>query len=293
MPIEDFLWDVYVDVFGAWEHLFPDTWLFADQKNPHFRLWHLAEGEIAAEVLGASYQVRPSDTVLWPAAEQVRFRNTSGSQLRMLSILFTLQSRTGYRYRSFPCVPFFLSNLDELGIQERMGAIIEEMEQRRMGYRMSANSKLQELLVDILRAGNYLEPTQSDAWMDAGHKEFPLGGILKLLQEKPECYPTTKQMADMASVSEVHLRRLFHKYYLVSPGRFVRKYKIRESKHALRESTLSIAEIAYSLGFESSNYFSKVFQQEQGCSPSDFRRMFRSREQDGDGEKDETDHGNV
>ncbi|MEF3306797.1 AraC family transcriptional regulator [Paenibacillus sp. GYB003] len=278
MKVEEFLWDVTVDVFGAWLHNFPDNWFFTDRKNPHFRLWVLLQGNIVADCRGERYQVRAGDVVLWPAAESVHFANKGGGEIQLLSVLFTLQSRTGFRYQDLPGVPIFLSGLDMPLVEAGMRAIAKEMGGRKLGYKMSANGKLQEMLVHILRAGNYRKPKKAEKWIDAGHKSYLLGQIVSLLQEQPARFPTTQEMAEIVSVSEVHLRRLFQKVYMISPNRFVRQFKIRESIHLLRDTSLSISEIAYSLGFESPNYFSKVFHQETGCSPSDFRRLLRDRE---------------
>ncbi|RKN85578.1 helix-turn-helix domain-containing protein [Paenibacillus ginsengarvi] len=278
MSAESFLWDVDVNVYWAGLQYLPDTWSFRDKKNPHIRLWVVQKGEVAANIQGKPYTVKKGEAVLFPAAESVHFRSVASGELHLLSVLFTLQSRTGYRYRSLPGVPTMLSNLDMRFMETHMMEVVEEIEQRRIGYKMGANSILQSLLVHILRAGNYKEPQQADAWIDVDHKAYLLGLAVKMLQDNPARFPTVKQLADMVSVSEVHLRRLFHKYYRMSPSRFVRHLKVQESKHMLRDTSVSISEIAYSLGFESPNYFSKVFQQENGCSPSDFRQLLRNRD---------------
>lgn len=275
MNVENFLWDVDIDVSWAGLQLLPSTWSFQDKKNPHVRLWNILQGDVAANLQGKQYDLRAGDAVLLPAAESVHFRSVGSGEFHLLSVLFALQSKTGYRYRSLPGVPVMLSNLDMRLVETNMLAIVEELKERRLGYKMSANSLLQSLLVHILRAGNYNEPEQAEAWIDVDHKSYLLRLVVKMLQDEPTRFPTVKEMADIVSVSEVHLRRLFHKYYRMSPNRFVRHFKIQESKHLLRDTTISISEIAYSLGFESPNYFSKVFQQENGYSPSDFRRLLK------------------
>ena len=44
----------------------------------------------------------------------------------------------------------------------------------------------------------------------------------------------------------------------------------------LRYTEMSIKEIAYELGFDNPNYFSSLFTQEEGCSPSEIRDRIKN-----------------
>jgi AraC-like DNA-binding protein len=57
-----------------------------------------------------------------------------------------------------------------------------------------------------------------------------------------------------------------------SPSLFIRYVRLRRAKEMLQDEFLSIAEVAYQVGFSDPNYFSRVFNQAFGQSPSDFRR---------------------
>lgn len=52
--------------------------------------------------------------------------------------------------------------------------------------------------------------------------------------------------------------------------------KLAEAKKMLKNSSLSVAEIATVLAFDSSNYFSKAFKKETGMTPSDYRKKKKS-----------------
>ncbi|NQU10561.1 helix-turn-helix domain-containing protein [bacterium] len=45
----------------------------------------------------------------------------------------------------------------------------------------------------------------------------------------------------------------------------------------LRDPTLNIGEAAAACGFESLSYFTRVFARAYGCSPTTYRRGFRTR----------------
>lgn len=55
---------------------------------------------------------------------------------------------------------------------------------------------------------------------------------------------------------------------------FIRKYRLDEAKNLLRTyAHLTVAEVAYRVGFSDPNYFSRTFSAEFGQSPSAFRQM--------------------
>jgi AraC-like DNA-binding protein len=55
-----------------------------------------------------------------------------------------------------------------------------------------------------------------------------------------------------------------------SPVAFIRSIRLRRAAALLREGNMSVAEIAEYAGFSSPGYFSKCFQKEFGCKPSEY-----------------------
>ena len=86
------------------------------------------------------------------------------------------------------------------------------------------------------------------------------------------------QQIDFASVAETHavsapyLSRLFHEYAGVSPSRYLTAYRMEQARKLLRDSRLSIGEIATRVGYPDPFHFSKTFKNSEGVSPSQFRQ---------------------
>ena len=55
-----------------------------------------------------------------------------------------------------------------------------------------------------------------------------------------------------------------------SPVVFIRSIRLHRAADMLREGRLSIADVAERTGFSSTSYFSKCFQKEFGCKPSEY-----------------------
>jgi signal transduction histidine kinase/DNA-binding LacI/PurR family transcriptional regulator/AraC-like DNA-binding protein len=83
---------------------------------------------------------------------------------------------------------------------------------------------------------------------------------------------TRKDIAEHISLSTRHLDRCFCEQLGITPITYLNRFRIRQAKRLLRNSTLNMSEIAASVGFSDSAYFSRVFRRETGMSPTDYRR---------------------
>lgn len=66
--------------------------------------------------------------------------------------------------------------------------------------------------------------------------------------------------------------RIFKKCMNISLFQFILQYRIEKSIDYLTNTKCTITEIAANVGFNDSNYFTKVFRTQKGCSPSKFRQ---------------------
>jgi transcriptional regulator GlxA family with amidase domain len=54
---------------------------------------------------------------------------------------------------------------------------------------------------------------------------------------------------------------------------YLRTLRLQKAEELLLHSALSVAEVAYAVGFDDPQYFSRVFSEEKGISPSHFRNQ--------------------
>lgn len=83
--------------------------------------------------------------------------------------------------------------------------------------------------------------------------------------------PSVTYFADKAGLSVNYFGDVIKHFTGQSPIEHIHQYIIQQAKKFLRETKLSINEIAYSLGFEYPTYFTRFFRQKTGISPSKFR----------------------
>jgi AraC family L-rhamnose operon transcriptional activator RhaR/AraC family L-rhamnose operon regulatory protein RhaS len=82
-----------------------------------------------------------------------------------------------------------------------------------------------------------------------------------------------EQIAHAAGVSESYLTQLFQHELGVTPWVFLTRYRIANACQRIRTSAESITDIALAVGFDDPGYFSKVFRNEIGMTPREYRNQ--------------------
>jgi len=92
------------------------------------------------------------------------------------------------------------------------------------------------------------------------------------LQEKG--IPGIDQIAEKMAVSQRYLSDTLKKETGKTTTEHLQLYLIDEAKNILLNPGKSISEVAFELGFEYPQYFSRLFKKKEGISPSQFRKKY-------------------
>lgn len=84
-----------------------------------------------------------------------------------------------------------------------------------------------------------------------------------------------KELAEHFSYSESYLSRLFKKTYNETVTNFITKIKIKECAKQLFETDKTISQISDNMGFNNTQYFTKLFKKYYGYTPASFRKESR------------------
>ena len=115
-----------------------------------------------------------------------------------------------------------------------------------------------ELSNDLLEKFN----EQLDSYFESGQ-----------LQEKG--IPSIEQIAEKMSVSQRYLSDTLKKETGKTSTEHLHFFLIDEAKNILLNPSKSVSEVAYELGFEYPQYFSRLFKKKEGMSPSKYREIYR------------------
>lgn len=81
----------------------------------------------------------------------------------------------------------------------------------------------------------------------------------------------TEQICQLMGMSRNSLYRKTLALTGMSVIPYLRALRLQKAEALLKNTSMSVADVAYAVGFENPRYFSRVFSEEKGISPSSFR----------------------
>lgn len=99
--------------------------------------------------------------------------------------------------------------------------------------------------------------------------------ILKYIDKNYMYDITLDGLAQIAGYSKYHFSRIFKRYSDISFIDAVNQRRIKAAETLLMEAELSVTDAAMQSGFSSLTTFNRVFKEIKGCTPSEFKKLYR------------------
>ncbi len=103
-------------------------------------------------------------------------------------------------------------------------------------------------------------------------KALQMEQLTAYLLERLDRTLTLEQMGEELGLSTTKLWRLVHEKQGCGPMAYFLQLKIEEAKRLLTKTSLNVTEVAERLGFSSVHYFSKMFKEKTGKTPSAYAK---------------------
>ena len=111
-----------------------------------------------------------------------------------------------------------------------------------------------------------------ELFVHAARQHTPLiSKTLSILEENFTGEVSLSSVAKELHVSEGHLSKLFHREMDIPFSNYINQLRIAKSKELLQNTNMTISEIAFAVGYNHQNYFTRVFKRLSNISPSVFR----------------------
>ncbi|HHW47204.1 MAG TPA: AraC family transcriptional regulator [Clostridiaceae bacterium] len=118
---------------------------------------------------------------------------------------------------------------------------------------------------------NIIECERADNTLDNSYMQKVLDYIEQNICEDIN----VPMLAEIAGLSEARFKINFRKQIGIPPREYVLRRKIEAAKNVLKNSDITVTELAHRLSFSSSQYFSTVFKRFTLMSPREFRKIHR------------------
>lgn len=76
------------------------------------------------------------------------------------------------------------------------------------------------------------------------------------------------------NIDRTYIFKLFKKYSNTNPQQYILNYRLDRACMLLRKSQLRVTDIGYSVGFNTSTYFTRQFSKHMGMTPMQYRKQF-------------------
>lgn len=230
-------------------------------KPPYLALELLLAGELLAEIDGKSFVLKPGDLLLIPKPEKAVFRSGKGAFFRKSALLLqgTLLDAI---LTGFSLARAMVISLEVPAFVEQQFLLIGSlMEKKKPENIHLINGKIFELL-SFLSEKNTLAPAFPD----------PLNRACRYLEMNPSDNILLPELALLSGCSVSTLQRHFRKYCRQTVYEYRRDLRLHLAQNLLKNTTLSIKEIAARIGYADQAYFSNDFKKHSRLSPQAWRQ---------------------
>jgi AraC-like DNA-binding protein/quercetin dioxygenase-like cupin family protein len=238
------------------------------QVRDYYLIHHVLDGKGTFQCMGSKYDIGPGQSFIVFPGELIRYDSDSEAPWRYRWIAFkgTLADQL----------------LSELGISQhhpvvqpvnprRTAAQFHRMEQ--VLKRADTSSDLESGgIIRIVLAGYVKEDRAPLPAGKAVHSpsEEQVERAIRWLTLQYAQPISIQHIAQALGYHRTHLSKLFKQYTGISPMQYLLKIRMDRAKLLLQEE-LTVEQVASSVGFADSLYFSKQFKKWHGCTPSEYR----------------------
>jgi AraC-like DNA-binding protein len=265
------LGNMQVDVSMAAYTKVPSDWRELRFVPDFNRLYFIMEGEGWLQIGDKEYYPQPGQLFVMPAGVIQSFSTINDNTFRKYWCHFTVTLGDVPLFKAFD-LPHYIEVDDVPWLQSRFETLINHHRSDDLTSAIRVKASMFEILSFYLERVPAqtirVKPTDS---MDK------VSVVLKYIDDHLPDNITVEQLAKLIYLHPNYFIHFFKSMLGSSPIQYINQRKLEKAKVQLMTTDLSISEIADGIGMQL-HYFSRLFKNYAGYSPSTFRRMFRRQE---------------
>lgn len=242
-----------------------------------FQVLVLLEGRVEAEVDGSVYHAEGPVALCIPPAVVHGFQFSAESHGFVLTVsesqLFDSTSEAGTLFQPLLAQPAMFDLALQAQAREKieslLGLLFSELGWPLQGHSLMLGWLVHGILLLLVR----LQAGEAGRLEAGGGEKMDLfTRFRRLVEDHYREHWDVPRYAAMLHVEEARLNRLCRKLTQKTAFEIVRDRLMLEARRKLTYVPASISQIAYELGFTDPAYFCRVFRQNNGMTPSQFRQ---------------------
>jgi two-component system response regulator YesN len=255
-------------VLSACEMDFDPIWAKVPHKSNNHELIHVLSGEFTLqwEESGEKFHLKAGDTAITPAGTIHRdiFDFEQGLEVFLVHFDWTEFDSFSAAANNNQLASTKESQIRRLFDDMRLDAGSSEVD------RMVANARFMNILMLYYREAVAENAGDLESDNVANKRQWLVAEARKYLERHFRKPLRLEDVAEALNVSPFYLSRVFSRESDFSLVQYLTDLRINEAKKLLKEGRYIVADVARMVGFDSGNYFSKVFKKHTGTSPAKY-----------------------
>lgn len=214
-----------------------------------------------------AYNIAPKDLAIFPSnsLHSIPAESVADYECLIIDSSFLAENNIDVAKLSFDCV------VSDKKAIELFDSAAEEINSRNVFAAAGTKASLLTLVVYLCRGWSHSRANAAETRNEGGARDAvrrAIGYISSNLSHPM----TVDEIAASVSVSKYYFCREFRNETGYTVVRYINDLRCREAERMLRVSSLTIGEIARSVGYENLSYFTRTFRTITGKTPSEVRR---------------------
>ncbi len=254
-------------IYTFFYHEKEQGFVFPGESHSMMELTYVDQGSIHSVADGQDLLLEQGDMVLYGPGQWHMQYSDIGIAPRYVTISFDVSGCdvSGLLNRKFRSSQKAISLLQQM---------LHEQERMDRGANDMIIGLLTVLLITLLRAADSPNDRIQPPHCVNNENEIIRRAQQYISQNVREKLSVTL-VARMTDVSTSYLTALFHKHLQISPGEYIRRIKLQESKQMIREGNKNFTEIAALLQYSTIHHFSRQFKEKFGITPSEYAKSLK------------------
>ncbi|MBD2863127.1 AraC family transcriptional regulator [Paenibacillus oceani] len=157
-------------------------------------------------------------------------------------------------------------------LAEAMEKAYDEYTKQELAYEYGILSCIYRVMAPLLRLHQH-EPRNGDAEKHAASFRR-LQPAIDYMEHHYAGKVQMERVSQTVNLSPYHFSSLFKKVFGLPPIRYLTRIRIEQAKRMLLDSDIPVTDVAEKSGFCNINYFDKVFKEQTGFTPMEYRKRF-------------------
>ena len=250
-------------IYASFSREEEQAFLFPGGANPMTELLYVEQGSLHSVADGRKQYLQQGDFVIYGSNQwHMQYADTSVAP-RCLRVFFDMHGdHTALLNRKFTATG-------------RLQALFEQLLQEQERQEIYADEMILVLLDQLLLL--LLRQVEGEPLPDSRMK-----GEYRIIHQT-QAFVSNHVWEDLSvpfvahhvDMSPSYLTALFQKHLSISPGEYIRRVKLQESKRLIRENKLNFTEIAAELQYSTVHHYSRQFKEKFGMTPSEYAKLVR------------------